>query len=121
MTDLRISATRPARAALIEYEARVMADANRRCQAADTAIAFRERNAPGIAPIEPAALIALFPIDPEAAYLALSDLTESQFVNQAIETAVYLGGMGKNIPWQMLLERWESRIEMLFVAMARAA
>ena len=120
MTDIRIS-TGPIRHALREYETRIMADAERRCRIAETRVALRERTAPGIAPIEPADLIAQFVAEPEAAYLSLADLTDEQMVNQAIETAVYLEGMGKDVPWALLLERWQQRIEVLLVAMAWVA
>ena len=118
---IRISPTRPIRSALREYETRIMADAERRCRIAETRVALRERSAPGIAPIEPADLVAQFVSEPESAYLALADLTDEQLVNQAIETSVYLETLGKDVPWALLLERWQQRIDVLLVAMAWVA
>lgn len=121
MTTLRIGTSRSLSHSLAEYEARTMADAARRCAIAERTVAFRERTAAGIAPIDPADLVAQFVAEPDAAYLALVDLSDEQLVNQAIETASYVETLGKDIPWQMLLERWQQRIDVLLVAMAYAA
>lgn len=119
MTTLRIGTSRSLSHSLAEYEARTMADAARRCAIAERTA---ERTAAGIAPIDPADLVAQFVAEPDAAYLALIDLTDEQLVNQAIETASYCREtLGKDIPWQMLLERWQQRIDVLIVAMAYAA
>ena len=121
MTTLRISAHRPIRSALVEYEGRLMADAARRCAIAERNDAVARRMIDGIAPIEPVDLVALFVSEPESAYLLLMDLSGGQLVNQAIETTSYLESLGKVLNWQDVLERWESRIEALMMSMARAA
>lgn len=72
--------------------------------------AERERTAPGIAPIEPAALAALFAEDAPMAWRRLMLLSDVQLVNQAIEYACYLETQGVIKRWGAILECWERRL-----------
>ena len=74
------------------------------------AAALVERTAPGIAPIEPAALMAMFASAPAQAWAALASLTRPQLVNQAMETAVWLETTGVMATWASVLARWETRL-----------
>jgi hypothetical protein len=74
-------------------------------------VALRERTAPGIAPVEPGALMALFHTDRNTAWALLAAMTSAQRINQAIETACWLEGTGVEVAWGAVLERWEARLE----------
>lgn len=72
--------------------------------------ALRARTAPGIAPVEPGALMTLFQLDRPAAWALLGTLTRAQLVNQAIETAVWLETVGVSVAWGAILSRWEAHL-----------
>lgn len=73
--------------------------------------ALVERTAPGIAPVEPAELMALFAADDHsAAWLVLALMTPEQRVNQAIELAAWLEGEDRPCSWGHILQRWERRL-----------
>lgn len=75
--------------------------------------ALRERTASGIAPVEPAELMALFAGDEEAhhtAWLVLALMTAAQRVNTAIEVAAWLEGEDRPCSWGHILQRWERRL-----------
>ncbi|HMQ29176.1 MAG TPA: hypothetical protein PKD53_00545 [Chloroflexaceae bacterium] len=96
---------RQARAALSAYEAQVA----ERTRAVELAAALAARTAPGIAPIEPHALMALFAADADLAYATLAGLTRAQRVNEAIEVAMWLEGADIGVAWLAVLDRWEAR------------
>lgn len=97
---------RQARAVATAYEAQV-AESTRQ---AEIAAALAARTAPGIAPIEPRALMALFAQDADLAYVTLAGLTRAQRVNEAIEVAMWLEGADIGVAWLQILDRWEARI-----------
>lgn len=81
-----------------------------RINAAIVAAALAERTAPGIAPIAPAQLAALFAELPSAAWAALASLTDSQLVDQAIEYTIYLEAQGTERKWIAVYDCWVARL-----------
>lgn len=98
---------RRAARAILEAEAEV---ARQRLAWAELAIALVERTAPGIAPIEPGALMTLFQLDRAAAWARLDQMSAGQRVLQAIEVACWLETVGVVVAWGDVLERWERRL-----------
>lgn len=84
--------------------------AARRLAQLELAMALAARTAPGIAPYEPSALMLLFQADSASAWARLAGMTRSQRINQAIEVACWLEGLGVAVVWGQVLERWERRL-----------
>ena len=74
--------------------------------------ALADRTAEGIAPLDPAELLALFASDRYAAWAKIGAMTESQRINQAIEVASHLNLRpdAAEIAWTAVLKRWEDRL-----------
>jgi len=99
---------RIARAIIADYE-----DNLRRRYAHSVLVgALADRTAPGIAPCDPAELLALFAADKAAGWQRLAEMTPSQRLHQAIETTCYLNlRPGKpEQRWADVLKHWEDRL-----------
>lgn len=95
----------------IETIERESAALQRRLRDAEYRAALTFRDVPGIAVITPSELIAAFIIDSDYAYRQLAQLSESQLICQAIDTASYLElELGTIVPWAYCLQRWKMGI-----------
>jgi hypothetical protein len=101
--------SRVARAIIADYEATLQA---RYAHSAYIG-ALADRTAEGIAPIDPAELLALFAADRYAAWAKIGAMTEAQRINQAIETAAHLNLRpdAAEVRWADILKHWEVALQ----------
>lgn len=107
-----MTTTRPQRLARLAREIELEATADDvRLAAIAVEVALADRTAPGIAPIAPDVLWALFHSErPTDAWELLAQMTPAQLTNQAIELAIYLERDGIAQPWGAILDCWERKL-----------
>jgi hypothetical protein len=112
-----MTSTRAYRLARIANDLELLASASRR----RITMALRDE-ALAAAASESAALLALFRTEPAQAWARLAALSRPQLVIAAIDMASYLLEIeGRDLPWGIVLERWETKLSEIAEATAAEA